>query len=295
MASSKKKRALDPHDPENLMVEDDEPHQESDDDATDESENEFMDQEVQVEFEARPPEDSDFHGIKTLLQQLFLKANINLSDFTDIIISQNYVGGVIKQVDVDEEDDDSMDDDSGDSVFGIVTAINLTDKKDKECIKQLINTLTSHCQSVAPEVGGKVTELLHQTENHVGFFLNERFINIPPQIAVPSFQSLRKDLEKANEKKRNYSFKHLIMLCKTYQLKGASKTSDSSLFFSNGEEELIAEMSDIQVTWSVADERDGVADGRWDEDEMEATRTLLVFSADKLDAIISRLEKELAT
>ena len=55
------------------------------------------------------------------------------------------------------------------------------------------------------------------------------------------------------------------------------------------------QMSDVQVTWSVADQRDGVVEGRWDEDGMDATRTLLLFSADKLDSIISKLESELAT
>ncbi|KAL8579011.1 hypothetical protein ACOMHN_035950 [Nucella lapillus] len=298
MASSKKKRVLnlESHDPE--MEGDEKPQEESDDDVTDESENEFMDQEVQVEFEARPPDDSDFDGIKTLLRQLFLKANINLSDLADIIISQNYIGNVIKQMDVDEDDDESMDDDdNGDSVFGLMTAINITDKKDKECVKQLVAMLTSHCQAAAPALGGKVTELLHQGgDNHVGFLLNERYINIPPQIAIPSFLSLRKDLDKACRKKMNYSFQHFIMLCKTYRLKGEAKAGDApSLFYSNPEEEVIAEMSDMQATWSVADERDGVADGRWDEDEMEATRTLVVFSADKLGPIISRLEQEMAT
>ena len=54
-------------------------------------------------------------------------------------------------------------------------------------------------------------------------------------------------------------------------------------------------MSDVQVTWSVADQRDGVVEGRWDEDGMDPTRTLLLFSADKLDSIITKLESELAT
>lgn len=53
-------------------------------------------QEIQVDFEGRNPIDSDFHGIKQLLQQLFLKAHINLSELTDLIISQNYVGSVVK-------------------------------------------------------------------------------------------------------------------------------------------------------------------------------------------------------
>ena len=56
----------------------------------------FSLKEIQVEFEGRIPVDSDFHGIKQLLQQLFLKAHINLSDLTDLIIRQNYVGSVVK-------------------------------------------------------------------------------------------------------------------------------------------------------------------------------------------------------
>lgn len=55
-----------------------------------------MFQEIQVEFEGRSPIDSDFHGIKQLLQQLLLKAHVNISELTDLIISQNYVGSVVK-------------------------------------------------------------------------------------------------------------------------------------------------------------------------------------------------------
>jgi protein BCP1 len=53
-------------------------------------------QKIQVEFEGRSPDDADFHGIKQLLQQLFLKAHVNLSELADLIIRQNYVGSVVK-------------------------------------------------------------------------------------------------------------------------------------------------------------------------------------------------------
>lgn len=45
-------------------------------------------QEIQVDFEGRNPTDGDFHGIRQLLQQLFLKAHINLSELADIIIGR---------------------------------------------------------------------------------------------------------------------------------------------------------------------------------------------------------------
>lgn len=82
--------------------------------------------EFQVDFEGRNPQDPDYHGIKTLLQQLFLKAHIDLGGLTDLIISQNYVGSVVKQ---SEEIDESDDEDSVNDVFGITTVINVSDKQ----------------------------------------------------------------------------------------------------------------------------------------------------------------------
>lgn len=43
-------------------------------------------QELQADFEGRNPEDCDFHGIKQLLRQLFLKSNVDLGALSQIII-----------------------------------------------------------------------------------------------------------------------------------------------------------------------------------------------------------------
>lgn len=83
---------------------------------------------IQVDFEGRNPIDSDFHGIKQLLHQLFLKAHLNLSELAELIINQNYVGSVIKQSMGEEDDSDDEGDDIND-VFGVTTVINLTDKQ----------------------------------------------------------------------------------------------------------------------------------------------------------------------
>lgn len=82
--------------------------------------------ELQIDFEGRNPQDPDYHGIKTLLQQLFLKAHIDLGGLTDLIISQNYVGSVVKQ---SEEIDESDDDTDINDVFGITTVVNVSDKQ----------------------------------------------------------------------------------------------------------------------------------------------------------------------
>ena len=83
--------------------------------------------EIQVDFEGRNPQDPDFHGIKTLLQQLFLKAHIDLSNLTDLIIGQNYVGSVVKQSQDDDECDDE--DDDVNDVYGITTVVNISNRQ----------------------------------------------------------------------------------------------------------------------------------------------------------------------
>lgn len=76
-------------------------------------------------FEGRNPEGQDFHGIKQLLQQLFLKAHIDLSQLSDMLINQVGIGSVLKQgfSDSDDEDETEMADQS--DVFGITSVINL--------------------------------------------------------------------------------------------------------------------------------------------------------------------------
>merc|ERR1712142_878891 len=80
------------------------PSSDEDDDGDDDDE--AMGVEMNVNFDAQTATDADFHGIKRLLHQLFLKANVNLSSLTDVILGQNHVGSVIKQAPLDEEEED---------------------------------------------------------------------------------------------------------------------------------------------------------------------------------------------
>ena len=86
-------------------------------------------QEIQATFEGRNPDGQDFHGIKQLLQQLFVTAHVDLSQMSDMLIAQAGIGSVLKQSynDSDDEEDVDMVDES--DVFGITSAINLTQHK----------------------------------------------------------------------------------------------------------------------------------------------------------------------
>ena len=71
--------------------------------------------EIQVDFEARSPQECDFHGIVNLLRQMMRSAagsntsSVNVSDLADHIIAQRNVGSVITQSHDDMDDDDDSD------------------------------------------------------------------------------------------------------------------------------------------------------------------------------------------
>merc|ERR1712062_307293 len=105
----------------------DESDSEDDDDDDDDSDHEDdvivpnMDQQINVEFEAFPPSDTDYQSLVALLGRLFYKSNpqIDLGQLANWIIGHNYVGSVLKtnnpnthsSDDNDEEESDEMDED----------------------------------------------------------------------------------------------------------------------------------------------------------------------------------------
>ena len=71
--------------------------------------------EIQVDFEARSPQECDFHGIVNLLRQMMRSnagnnsSSVNVSDLANHLIAQRNVGSVITQSHDDMDDDDSDD------------------------------------------------------------------------------------------------------------------------------------------------------------------------------------------
>ena len=90
-----------------------------------------------VEFEARAPDEDDFHGIKLLVKQLFLRsAAVNVSKVTETILNQRYIGSVIKTVQPEEDEDDDLADD--DHIYAISTV--LKQKKKNKLVKKNYNS-----------------------------------------------------------------------------------------------------------------------------------------------------------
>ncbi|XP_078357928.1 protein BCCIP homolog [Oculina patagonica] len=283
---------------------DDDSSSEAHSDASDESFDENM--EIPVEFEAFPPTEEDFSGIRCLLQQLFLKSAVDLSKLSDLIISQPEVSTVIKVVNEEDlesngesknnDDDDDDDDESEDNVFGVTTVVNVKKHQENDAVKQLKKLLVDKCrESASKENVAEFTDVI-EGQHAVGFLINERFINIPPQIAVPVYKTLRSELKKIHKKGQDTPLSYFVIICKTYEdietktQKKAKKTkthdTTSALSFSNVEDEVFLKESQLSFSYTASTDADEtLVAGKWTshDSELKPYRTVLVLSADKFD------------
>lgn len=253
--------------------------------------------EIQVEFEARSPDENDFHGIKRLLQQLFLRNQVvNVSKLTESILAQRHIGSVIKQTIQDA--DDSDDEEDPNQVYGVSTILNLGDKtKDSMSgLRRFLLEQTAKGNDV--QVLNYVSNLLDKS---VGFLVSERFINIPAQITVPLLETLVNEMRKARDRNLPYDFSHYFMICKLYKTKnlevgGRQLPEDQAVIFSNPEEELIVGESELCIDYDVSNESDNDGGGNWEDGvEMTPWRRIVVFQAEKLDVIIKLIKENFPT
>ncbi|XP_075391179.1 BRCA2 and CDKN1A-interacting protein [Tenrec ecaudatus] len=309
MASRPKRRALGngvprppgapaPRGEEEEEVEEEE-EDEGEDSDVDDDDDDVIDEEVNVEFEAYSIAASDYDGVKKLLQQLFLKAPVNTAELTDLLIEQSHIGSVIKQTGVSEDSDDDVDVDE-DEVFGFISLLNLTERKGTPCAEQIQEWILSCCEKDLVE---RLDKLLKDSARPVGLLLSERFINVPPQVALPMHQQLQKELveaHKTNQPCGKCSF--YLLISKTFVEAGPARTKErrgqrqAELLFANAEEEFFYEEATLKFSYSVLEESDTRLGGRWSFDDvpMKPLRTVMLVPADRMGTIMGRLRDHLS-
>ena len=143
---------------------------------------------INIDFDFQSLKEIDFHGIKTLLRQSFGDDAecIELSGLADRLIQQDSVGTAVK---VDEEDHDP---------YALVSVINLTANKEQSDVQSLTRYLLEKSRKHSKE-HDKFTRLL-SSDKQLGIVMNDRLINMPPQIAPPMFRMLLEELKMAVDK-----------------------------------------------------------------------------------------------
>lgn len=278
--------------------EEDEVEDEEEDDEDSDEDDEVVDEEVNIEFEAYSISDNDYDGIKKLLQQLFLKAPVNTAELTNLLIQQNHIGSVIKQTDASEDSDDEVDEDE---IFGFISLLNLTERKGTQCAEQIKELVLSCCEKSMVE---QLDKLLNDTSKPVGFLLSERFINVPPQIALPMHQQLQKELAEAQRANKpcGKCF-YYMLISKTFVEAGKSSSRkrrdglpEEALMFINAEEEFFYEKAILKFSYSVQGQSDTCLGGRWSFDDapMKPLRTVMLIPDDKMNDIMEKLKDHLS-
>lgn len=215
-----------------------------------------------------------------MLTQLFLKDNINLNKLSETLLNQKEVGAIIRQINQEEDDDSDEDETDEDDVLGLISFINLSDSghANKEWYSQLLEYFTKYL------TGDKKSEIekIIKGDSKKAWIINERFVNLGWQLAVPSFEQIFKEL-----KASKVDFDYYMLVCKIlypkrrYKEKKKSKQDKEDVIFLNPEEELFDECADYRYEFDVSNQCDSdTMGGDWDEGDQEylPCRRVLIFS-----------------
>lgn len=205
---------------------------------------------VEVNFESHPPIDADLEGIATFLTNNLLQY-VDCASLAKHLISLRDITQVIA-IDEPEEDNVGSDeeDEPTDDIFGVISILELPKNEEKvgkhlEARKRLAEFLASKCPTVKEVLSSSDSKI------SIGYLVNERYINLPPQLSVPTLKNLTSHLEKLN-------LSHIVLVSKILlKTKGSSSepptkrvkstgtrttdADDEPIIYMNPEEEIIFE------------------------------------------------------
>jgi len=216
---------------------------------------------VNVDFDFFSPQEIDFLGLKTLFSQLLPHSelpNLSLSNLADFVIRQPKVGTTVKVV--DETDP-----------YAILTCIDLN--SDSEEVKTLK-------EYILAKGGDDVQKLL---KGKVALVINERLINMPPQIAPPMFTFLLDEV-------KPLKYTHFVYISKTYTEVSTEKHKkvkhDAAHF--QAEDEVLAKRAVLKKAFKLS--QDKSKKNSFDEFGIESSRMILVLDQAGFKAAVKAME-----
>ena len=239
---------------------------------------------VDVEFEwfNYDPE-VDFHGVKSLLRQLFDVDNalFNMSALSDLILSQPTIGSTVKV------DGKAMD------AYAMITVLNTQVHREHEAFAPVLQYLTEKANAnaalspIAPLLTG---------DNQVGLVVSERLINMPGEIGPPMYTMLIDEIEAAVEDKEPYEFSHYLIFSRTYQevestldeRKKKKAKEELGTYFFHVEDEVLHKYATAYGSFDYTKEGDAVADSKRAFQEMgvkSAGHMILIEASKFADAV----------
>ncbi|GAM90152.1 hypothetical protein ANO11243_081920 [Dothideomycetidae sp. 11243] len=214
---------------------------------------------LDVDFEFFSPVELDFHGLKTLLRQLFDADadQLDLSGLSDLIISQPDIGTTVK---CDGEESDP---------FAFLTLLGLSEHASNSAVQGLRIYLLSRT-ATNPSLSS-LHNLLTASEANIALVLSERLVNMPTEVVPALYDMLTSELTSSPPTK---PYTHYLILSKTYvevasSLPSADRPSKKSrpdpteMFYFHAEDEVLARCASAVGGWDYAAPLDeGASDAR---------------------------------
>ncbi|UJR14254.1 hypothetical protein I4U23_001245 [Adineta vaga] len=237
----------------------------SDNDNDNNSEDEINSSEnIQIDLEARSPNETDQSAILYFLEQSFgnsiKKSVLDLNLLANQLITQQSCGSVFYQpLDENEEDDDDDDDES--LVLGICSFLRFNQQQNKQIYTWLMDKCSEKNQAK--------TILQSST---CGLFINERYMNIPADISLPAIRTLREEISDQID----YWIIHVKLRL--------DKNDSNTIYYINGEEEIFDQHSIVSIDYQPVQSN---------SNDWIQKRRILFVSTNKLDQICSDIEQKL--
>ncbi|KAJ3301658.1 Mss4p nuclear export [Blyttiomyces sp. JEL0837] len=267
-----------------------------DEDNDDDGDNDDMEREIiDVDFDFFDPKDIDFHGLKSLLKQLFPEEieNLNMSDIAQHIIDHPEIGSIVK-----------IDDDVGSDPYAVMTVVDLSvtpgggDKREKPCIDAIVGYLLKKVNASSSDKKAELKGILNS--KRVGLLINERVINMPPQIVPPMFKMLIEEVQWQAEEKGLKPYDYFLCYSKTYSefetedpetaQPGKKKKRKGTTFnFFQVEDEVFEEFSTLSIDVELSTEYDSLPQV-FSESGLRPARKICLIPASKAPALLERLK-----
>eukprot|EP01027_Heterolobosea_sp_BB2_P011091 GEZU01016180.1.p2 GENE.GEZU01016180.1~~GEZU01016180.1.p2 ORF type:complete len:349 (-),score=146.59 GEZU01016180.1:1573-2619(-) len=198
---------------------DDDSDDDSDDDDEDNSDSEEeAGEELEVSFDVNEVFEEDFHGIQLLVRNMLDGNEFYAGELADLILKEKEISSVVKiPYDTSEE---NIDMDFNDT-FGVISCINVNQKGVK-CIDQLQKYMMDNCTDAAKKeqlqaLFKSATADAGNTKSQLGLIVNERVLNMPPQLAPHLHYNLFKEINKVAKERKDVRFENFIIITKVYQ------------------------------------------------------------------------------
>ncbi|PQE17311.1 BCP1 protein [Rutstroemia sp. NJR-2017a BVV2] len=262
---------------------------------------------LNVDFEWFNFKDLDFHGVKSLIRQLFdVDAQLlDVSALADTIVKEGTIGSTVK---VDGEETDA---------YAFLSVLNVSRE---EGAGAGVKGLREYLCGMAKE-GGEIRGVLEgkgkgKGKGDTGVVLAERLINVPAEVAPPMYGMLVDEIEAAVEDGEPYEFSHYLVVSKGYRevesrldreeqgprnkkSKGKGKADGSSgeLFYFHPEDEVLKRFACAYEEFEYKkDEGEGMADSKRAFQEMgiRAVGELILIEGSKWEECVKAMGEYLS-